>query len=39
MLEFKHSFDWDNIEILDFEPQHHKRLISEMIHIKSQKVA
>jgi len=37
MLEFKYSFDWNNVEILDFEPQYHKTLISEMIYIKSQK--
>jgi len=37
MLEFKHIFDWDKVEILDFEPRYQKRLISEMIHIKSPK--
>jgi len=37
MLKFKHSFDWDNVEILDFEPQYHKTLISEMIYTKFQK--
>jgi len=37
MLEFEHSFDWDNVEILDFEPQYHKTLISEIIYIKSPK--
>ena len=28
-----HNFDWDNIKILDIEPIHKKRLISEMLHI------
>jgi len=31
------EFDWDNLEILDKEKYYHKRLISEMINIKSQK--
>jgi len=26
--------DWENVKILNFEPKYHKRLISEMIHIK-----
>jgi len=30
-----HDFDWDNVEILDVERKN-KRLISEMINIKSQ---
>jgi len=29
--------DWENVKILDFEPKCHKRLISEMIHIKDNK--
>ena len=33
----KHAFDWDNVKILDIESNYHKRLISEMIHIKEQK--
>jgi len=31
-----HVFDWDNVEILDVERNLNKRLISEMINIKSQ---
>jgi len=34
MQKFSHSFDWDNIKILDFEPNFYKRLVSEMLHIK-----
>jgi len=34
-LEKNHEFDWDNPEILDREK--YRRLISEMINIKSQK--
>jgi len=30
------DFDWDNVEILDVESNLNKRLISEMINIKSQ---
>ena len=37
MLEFNLTFDWQNKKILDFETNYHKRLISEMIHIKLQK--
>jgi len=29
-LQFEHEFDWDNVEILDFEKYLRKRLISEM---------
>ena len=36
-INFQHDFDWDNIEILDHEPFYHKRLVSEMLHIKRQK--
>jgi len=36
-LNNNHEFDWNNTEILDSEPHYHKRLISEMIHIKQQK--
>lgn len=32
-VQFKHEFDWENVDILDFEPIEFKRLISEMIHI------
>jgi len=36
-LQFKHEFDWDNVRVVDQEPNYHKRLISEMIFIKKQK--
>jgi len=36
-LEKNHEFDWDNPEILDREKYYYRRLISEMINIKSQK--
>jgi len=32
-----HTFDWENVKIIDHEHNFHKRLISEMIHIKEQK--
>ena len=32
-----HDFDWNNIQILDEESCHNKRLISEMLNIKKQK--
>jgi len=34
--KFNYEFDWDNTQILDFESNYNKRLISEMIH-KEQK--
>jgi len=34
----EHDFDWDNVEILNAERNLNKRLISEMINIKSQRV-
>jgi len=37
ILEFKHSFGWKNIKILDYEPNYNKILISEMLHIKKQR--
>jgi hypothetical protein len=37
ILEYNHSFDWDNVRILDTESNYRKRLISEMLHIKEQK--
>jgi len=37
-LEFGHEF-WDNPKIVDKEKQYYRRLISEMINIKSQKNA
>jgi len=36
-LKFGHEFDWDNPKIVDKEKQYYRRLISEMINIKSQK--
>jgi len=38
-LEFGHEFNWDNSKIVDKEKQYYRRLISEMINIKSQKNA
>ncbi|KYN00647.1 hypothetical protein ALC62_08581 [Cyphomyrmex costatus] len=35
-LQHGHDFDWNNVEVLDDESFYHKRLISEMLHIKSQ---
>ena len=37
MNEHLHVFDWDNTKILDYESNYNKRLVSEMIHIKSNK--
>lgn len=36
MTEHKHTFDFDNAQILDKESIWRKRLISEMVHIKLQ---
>jgi len=36
MLDNDHIFDWKNVKILDYESNYFKRLISEMIYIKSQ---
>jgi len=36
MLDSGHSFDWTNVKIMDHETNYFKRLISEMIHIKTQ---
>jgi len=36
MLEFGHTFDWKNIQILDSESNYYKRCVSEMLHIKEQ---
>lgn len=36
-MSFDHDFEWDSVEVLDNEPHLHKRLISEIIHIKRQK--
>jgi len=29
--------NWENVNVLDFEPKYHKILISEVIHIKEQR--
>lgn len=34
-----HEFNWDGVRILDVERSWHKRLISEMIHIKKQSLS
>jgi len=34
-LQFNHDFDWDNPTILDKEKRYYRRLISEMINIKT----
>jgi len=36
ILNYNHSFNWQDIKILDTEPNYNKRLISEMLHIKEQ---
>jgi len=36
ILKYSHTFDWDNIKILDTESNYYKRSISEMLHIKEQ---
>jgi len=36
MLNCNHSFDWNNVKIVDSEPNYNKRLISEMLHIGEQ---
>jgi len=38
-IKFSHSFDWDSVKILDCESKFHKRITSEMIHIKEQKAS
>ena len=37
IIDCGHSFDWNKVSILDSESNFHKRIISEMIHIKEQK--
>jgi len=39
ITKYNHSFDWENTKIMDFESGYFKRIISEMIHIKEQKVS
>jgi len=36
MLDFSHTFNWNNIKILDTEANYYKRLVSEMLYIKEQ---
>jgi len=38
-IKHNHSFDWDKTKIMDIESRYSKRIISEMIHIKEQKVS
>jgi len=39
IINYNHTFDWENTKILDCEPKFYKRIVSEMIHIKEQKVS
>jgi len=34
-LKFRHDFAWDNVKIIDNERSYPKKLISEMVHIKT----
>jgi len=34
MMEFSHSFDWNNVKILDKKANYFKRSVSEMLHIR-----
>jgi len=36
MLNYSHSFNWNNVKILDTEANYYKRLVSEMLHSKEQ---
>jgi len=36
MVNYNHSFNWNDVRILDSESNYNKRLISEMLHIKEQ---
>jgi len=36
ILQHSHSFDWENVKILDTESNYYKRSVSEMLHIKEQ---
>ncbi|KYN01690.1 hypothetical protein ALC62_07519 [Cyphomyrmex costatus] len=36
IIDYGHSFDWENVDIMDVEHNYKKRLISEMLHIKEQ---
>jgi len=37
MVENSHTFDWQNVKILDHEMNYFKRMIAEMIYIKIKK--
>jgi len=39
ITKYNHSFDWENTKIIDYESRYYKIIISEMIHIKEQKVS
>jgi len=36
MMEFSHSFDWNNVKISNKEANYFKRSVSEMLHIREQ---
>jgi len=36
-VNHKHTFDWNNVRIMDSESNYNKRLVSEMLHIKEQR--
>jgi len=36
IIEYSHSFDWNNVKILNTETNYFKRSVSEMLHIKEQ---
>jgi len=35
-MKYSHSFDWNNVKILDTEANYFKRSVSEMLHIKEE---
>jgi len=37
IVNHKHTFDWNNVRIMDSESNYNKRLVSEMLHIKEQR--
>jgi len=37
VMHRNHEMDWNNVEVLDVEKFYHKRLVSEMLHIKRQR--
>ena len=38
-VNHNHNFNWKDVKILDKEPSYNKRLISEMIYLKRQKIS